>query len=97
MFLSEDTTLPMMYMPDAIKATVDIMNAPAENVKIRSSYNLAGFSFSPKDIAAEIKKHIPNFEITYKSDFRQNIADSWPKVSTTALQAKIGAGNPIMT
>jgi len=78
-FLSEDTTLPMMYMPDAIKATVDIMHAPAENIKIRSSYNLAGFSFSPKEIAAEIKKHIPNFEITYKSDFRQNIADSWPK------------------
>lgn len=78
-FLSENTTLPMMYMPDAIKATVDIMHAPAENLKIRSSYNLAGFSFSPKEIAAEIKKHIPNFEITYKSDFRQNIADSWPK------------------
>ncbi len=78
-FLSEDTTLPMMYMPDAIKATVDIMHAPSENVKIRSSYNLAGFSFSPKEIAAEIKKHIPNFEITYKSDFRQNIADSWPQ------------------
>lgn len=78
-FLSENTTLPMMYMPDAIKATVDIMHAPAENIKIRSSYNLAGFSFSPKEIAAEIKKHIPNFEISYKSDFRQNIADSWPK------------------
>ncbi|MFY8185006.1 MAG: NAD-dependent epimerase/dehydratase family protein [Bacteroidia bacterium] len=78
-FLSEDTTLPMMYMPDAIKATVDIMHAPSENVKIRSSYNLAGFSFSPKEIAAEIKKHIPNFEISYKSDFRQNIADSWPQ------------------
>lgn len=78
-FLSENTTLPMMYMPDAIKATVDIMHAPAENIKIRSSYNLAGFSFSPKEIAAEIKKQIPNFEISYKSDFRQNIADSWPK------------------
>lgn len=78
-FLSENTTLPMMYMPDAIKATVDIMHAPAESIKIRSSYNLAGFSFSPQEIAAEIKKHIPNFEISYKSDFRQNIADSWPK------------------
>lgn len=78
-FLSENTTLPMMYMPDAIKATVDIMHAPAENIKIRSSYNLAGFSFSPQEIAAEITKHIPNFEISYKSDFRQNIADSWPK------------------
>lgn len=78
-FLSENTTLPMMYMPDAIKATVDIMHAPAESIKIRSSYNLAGFSFSPQEIAAEITKHIPNFEISYKSDFRQNIADSWPK------------------
>lgn len=78
-FLSENTTLPMMYMPDAIKATVDIMHAPAENIKIRSSYNLAGFSFSPQEIALEIKRHIPNFKISYKSDFRQNIADSWPK------------------
>ncbi|HEY1039838.1 MAG TPA: NAD-dependent epimerase/dehydratase family protein [Bacteroidia bacterium] len=78
-FLSENTALPMMYMPDAIKATVDIMHAPAEQIKIRSSYNLAGISFSPKDIAAEIKKHIPDFSISYKIDFRQEIADSWPK------------------
>lgn len=78
-FLSENTTLPMMYMPDAIKATVDIMHAPAEQIKIRSSYNLTGISFSPKEIAEEIKKHIPDFSITYKIDFRQEIADSWPK------------------
>ncbi len=78
-FLSENTVLPMMYMPDAIKATIDIMHAPAEKVKIRNSYNLAGISFSPKEIAAEIKKHIPDFSISYKIDFRQEIADSWPK------------------
>jgi nucleoside-diphosphate-sugar epimerase len=78
-FLSEDTKLPMMYMSDAIKATIDIMEAPAETVKIRSSYNLSAMSFSPKEIAAEIKKHIPDFTITYKPDFRQTIADSWPQ------------------
>jgi nucleoside-diphosphate-sugar epimerase len=78
-FLREDTALPMMYMSDAIKATVDIMEAPAEKVKIRSSYNLSGMSFSPKQIAEEIKKHIPGFTISYKPDFRQAIADSWPQ------------------
>jgi len=78
-FLSENTTLPMMYMPDAIKATIGIMQADKEKVKIRSSYNLAGFSFSPKEIGAEIKKHIPDFTITYKPDSRQQIADSWPR------------------
>lgn len=78
-FLSENTTLPMMYMPDAIKATIGIMQADPQKVKIRSSYNLSGFSFSPKEIALEIKKHIPNFHISYKSDSRQQIADSWPK------------------
>jgi len=77
-FLREDTYLPMMYMPDAIKATLDFMNAPKEAVKIRSSYNLAGMSFSPKEIFASIKKEVPNFEINYKVDFRQSIADSWP-------------------
>ena len=77
-FLSENTGLPMMYMADAIRATVDLMEAPFEQVKIRSSYNLAGISFTPKQIAEEIKKHIPDFEITYNTDFRQAIADSWP-------------------
>lgn len=77
-FLSANTELPMMYMDDAIRATVEIMQAPTDAIKIRSSYNLAGISFTPAAIAAEIKKHIPNFEITYKPDFRQNIADSWP-------------------
>lgn len=78
-FLSENTTLPMMYMPDAIKATIGIMQADSQKVKIRSSYNLSGFSFSPKEIALEIKKHIPNFSISYRPDSRQQIADSWPK------------------
>ncbi|MDO9000442.1 MAG: NAD-dependent epimerase/dehydratase family protein [Bacteroidota bacterium] len=78
-FLSENTALPMMHMEDAIRATLEIMHAPAEKIKIRGAYNLAGISFSPKQIAEEIKKHIPDFTITYKPDFRQAIADSWPK------------------
>ncbi len=77
-FLSENTGLPMMYMDDAIKATIQIMQAPKEQIKIRSSYNLSAISFTPKEIAAEIKKHIPEFTITYNPDFRQKIADSWP-------------------
>ena len=77
-FLSENTGLPMMYMDDAIRATIQIMQAPKESIKIRSSYNLSAISFTPKEIAAEIKKHIPDFTITYKPDFRQKIADSWP-------------------
>ncbi len=78
-FLSEETALPMMYMKDAVRATMDIMEAPQENIKIRSSYNLGGISFTPKMIAAEIKKHIPEFTIKYVPDYRQEIADSWPK------------------
>jgi len=70
--------LPMMYMDDAIRATVQIMQAPSEKIKIRSSYNLGGVSFTPTEIAATIKTHIPDFTITYKPDFRQKIADSWP-------------------
>ena len=77
-FLSEETALPMMYMDDAIRATVEIMQAPTEAIKIRSSYNLSGVSFTPKEIATEIKKRIPEFTISYKPDFRQKIADSWP-------------------
>jgi len=79
-YLREDSTLPMMYMPDAIKATLDIMEAAPSKIKIRTSYNLAAISFSPKEIAGAIKKHIPSFECTYQPDFRQQIADSWPKV-----------------
>lgn len=78
-FLREDTHLPMMYMPDAIRATIELMEAPAENIKIRTSYNLSGMSFSPQEIGMEIKKHIPNFQLDFKPDYRQQIADSWPK------------------
>jgi len=77
-FLSENTKLPMMYMSDAIRAIVQLMEAPSPQLKIRSSYNLAGVSFTPKEISTEISKHITNFEISYNSDFRQKIADSWP-------------------
>lgn len=78
-FLAAGTTLPMMYMDDAIRATIELMEASAEKVKIRSSYNVAGMSFDPEGIAASIRKHIPNFTLSYNPDFRQAIADSWPQ------------------
>lgn len=77
-FLNEDTALPMMFMEDAVKATLDIMNANTNDVKIRSSYNLSAISFTPQELAAEIAKQIPEFTISYTPDFRQKIADSWP-------------------
>jgi len=77
-FLSADTALPMLYMPDAIRATLELMEAPAENIRVRSSYNLAGMSFTPAEIAASIQKQVPDFRIQYAPDFRQAIADSWP-------------------
>lgn len=78
-FLKENTTLPMMFMPDAIKATIDLMEADASKLSIRSSYNVGGFSFSPQKLYTEIVKHIPDFKISYKPDFRQAIAESWPQ------------------
>lgn len=78
-FLEADTYLPMMYMPDAIRATIELMEAPQSKIQVRTSYNLSGMSFSPKEIAEEIKKHIPEFEISYKPDYRQEIANSWPQ------------------
>lgn len=78
-FLKPDTYLPMMYMDDAVKATLDLMEAPAEDIRIRSSYNIAAMSFCPSEIAGEIRKHIPDFTISYQPDFRQSIADSWPQ------------------
>lgn len=78
-FLSAETRLPMLYMEDAIRGTIELMDAPAEQIKIRSSYNLAGVSFTPEELSAEISKHVPNFSISYvDNDPRQAIADSWP-------------------
>ncbi|RYZ52372.1 MAG: NAD-dependent epimerase, partial [Chitinophagaceae bacterium] len=71
--------LPMMYMPDAIRATIELMEAPADNIRERTSYNVSAISFSPREIAAEIKGHLPGFTIDYKPDYRQAIADSWPQ------------------
>lgn len=78
-FLKPDTYLPMMYMDDAIKATIDLMEAPSEKVKVRSSYNISAMSFCPSEIADEIRKRIRGFSISFEPDFRQAIADSWPK------------------
>lgn len=90
-FLSEKSALPMMYMEDALNATISIMQSPKENIKIRSSYNLGGISFTPEEIAAEIKKHIPDFSIEYNPDFRQAIADSWPaSIDDSRAQADWG-------
>lgn len=78
-FLREDTTLPMMFMEDAIRATIELMELPDAKMSIRTAYNVAGISFNPRELSDEIKKHIPEFTITYKPDFRQAIADSWPQ------------------
>ena len=78
-FLEKNTELPMMYMEDAIRATIDLMETPKENVKIRSSYNISGISFTPEEIYSTIKEIIPTFKIKYNPDFRQKIANSWPK------------------
>lgn len=78
-FLKEKTYLPMMYMPDAIRATIELMEADAKNISVRTSYNISGMSFSPKEITKEIKNHIPEFETSYEPDYRQAIAESWPQ------------------
>ncbi|MGB0883266.1 MAG: NAD-dependent epimerase/dehydratase family protein [Flavobacteriales bacterium] len=77
-FLKEDTRLPMMYMPDAIRATIELMEAPADAIKVRSSYNIHAMSFTPNELAASIQKHIPDFTMTCEPDYRQAIAESWP-------------------
>jgi nucleoside-diphosphate-sugar epimerase len=87
-FLKEDTALPMMYMEDAINATIDLMETEKENVKIRSSYNIAGISFTPQEIFNTIKSRVPAFKITYNPDFRQAIADSWPRSVDDAMANK---------
>jgi len=78
-FLNKGTYLPMMYIPDAIRGTLELMNAPVEEVKVRSSYNISAMSFDPEEVAASIRKFIPGFTISYKPDFRQAIANSWPQ------------------
>lgn len=90
-FLKEDTRMPMMYMDDAIRATIGIMEAPAGQIKIHSSYNLSAMDFTPAEIASEIKKHVPGFDISYNPDFRQKIADSWPaSIDDSAARADWG-------
>lgn len=90
-FLNGDTTLPMMHMEDAVRATLEITNADANLIKVRSSYNIAGASFNPEELTAEIKKHIPSFTISYKDDPRQKIADSWPQsIDDTVARADWG-------
>ena len=84
-FLKEGTILPMLYMPDAVKATLDVMHADPEKIKMRMSYNLAGMSFAPEEIADSIKEHIPDFQIAYNPDYRQAIADTWPAVIDDSL------------
>jgi len=78
-FLKKDTYLPMMYMPDAIRATIELMESPADKISVRTSYNLSSMSFSPEEMGAEIKKYVPGFTINYEPDYRQAIADSWPQ------------------
>lgn len=78
-FLNEQTTLPMMHMEDAVRATLEITDAPSNLIKVRSSYNIAGVSFNPEQLTQEIKKHIPQFKISYQPDHRQKIANSWPE------------------
>lgn len=90
-FLKDDTSLPMLYMSDAIRATLELMEAPADRLSVRTSYNLSGMSFTPAEIAASIKKQVPDFEVTYKPDFRQAIADSWPgSIDDSAARADWG-------
>jgi nucleoside-diphosphate-sugar epimerase len=87
-FLQEDTYLPMMYMPDAIRATMELMHAPLENITVRTSYNISGMSFSPKEIAASIQKHIPEFSLSCVPDYRQKIANSWPESIDDSVAAR---------
>jgi nucleoside-diphosphate-sugar epimerase len=87
-FLKADTYLPMMYMPDAIRATIELMEAPAEKISVRTSYNISGMSFSPKEIFESIREHMPEFTMSYQPDYRQAIADSWPQSINDSVARK---------
>lgn len=87
-FLSEDTALPMMYMNDAIRGTIELMEAPVESITVRSAYNLSGCSFTPRELAEKIAQKSPGFKISYNPDFRQNIANSWPKSIDDSVASK---------
>lgn len=93
-FLKQDTTLPMMYMPDAIRSTIELMKEEKEKIKVRSSYNISAMSFTPKEVADSIKMHIPDFKISYHPDFRQDIADSWPRQIDDSCARKDWGWNP---
>jgi threonine 3-dehydrogenase len=93
-FLEPETRLPMIYMEDAIRATIELMDAPSENIKLRTSYNLAGMSFSPAEIYESVKSHFPDFKIRYQPDFRQRIAESWPEVIDDSAAKQDWGWNP---
>ena len=93
-FLKEDTGLPMMYMPDAIRSTIELMKADKVKIKVRSSYNISAMSFTPKEVVNSIKMHIPDFKISYHPDFRQDIADSWPRLIDDSCARKDWGWNP---
>lgn len=93
-FLKEDTALPMMYMPDAIRSTIELMKADKVKIKVRSGYNIGAMSFTPKEVANSIKMHIPDFKISYHPDFRQDIADSWPRLIDDSCARKDWGWNP---
>jgi len=84
-FLKADTRLPMMYMEDAIRATIEMMESPADKIRVRTSYNIAAMSFTPAEMATEIQSHIPDFTISYAPDYRQSIAESWPQSIDDAI------------
>jgi threonine 3-dehydrogenase len=93
-FLEPETRLPMIYMEDAIRATIELMDVPSENIKLRTSYNLAGMSFSPAEIYESVKSHFPDFKIRYQPDFRQRIAESWPEVIDDSAAKQDWGWNP---
>lgn len=94
-FLRENTTLPMMYMPDAVRAAIELMDAPAEDISVRTSYNLTAMSFSPAQLAAAIANRVPGFEVMYRPDARQNIAETWPSYIDDAVARRDWGWSPV--